>query len=103
MYMAKDLKPITKRYSLTTEERTKVQNLQSVLGILALQSEGIRNSLMLELARTKSRNGIKENQAPEGFVRNVDFDPDKFEIVVTDIPVPEKPAEVKNDPNEAKN
>ena len=56
--------------------------------------------------------GIKENTSPEGYVRDISADGEKFEIVVTDVPLAAKPAEVpstpektqqvKNTPTEAK-
>lgn len=42
-------KPITKRFSLSKEEREKVGNIQSVMGILALLRRGMDHTLTLAL------------------------------------------------------
>lgn len=92
---------IQHRYTLTQEEREKIQNLQSVLGILGLQREGLNHSIMLEIARIRKRCGIQEN-GPEGFQRVVDFDPQKYEMVVSDLKIvkkEEKPVKDEKLPN----
>lgn len=89
-------KPIVKRYSLTKNEREKVGNIQSVLGILALQREGLQHSMTLALMGARQRMAIKDSDAPEGYVRSVDFDPQTDEIIVTDMPKPDEPAQEAN-------
>lgn len=76
-----------KTYSLNKEEMSKIQNIQSVIGILALQREGLSNSLSLELMRARQRLGIHDADAPEGYRRQVEFDYDKFQLIVTDVPI----------------
>jgi hypothetical protein len=88
----------TKRFSLSKDEREKVQNIHSVMGIMALQREGLQHSLMLELARARERLSIRDNEAPEGYIRNVDFDPQSYELIVRDIPKPPEPAEKPDNP-----
>ena len=93
----------TKRYTLSAIEQETIKNIQSVKGILAYLQEGMRNSLMIEISRAQQRVGVKETDAPEGFVRTVNFDPNKFELVVTDLPKDVKPAETaKATPEPAK-
>lgn len=82
-----------KRYSLTKEEMTQIQNIQSVIGILALQREGLNNSLSLALMRARQRLAIHDSDAPKGFNRQVEFDYDKFQLIVTDVPVKEEKKE----------
>lgn len=82
-----------KRYSLIKEEKEKIQNIQSVMGILALQREGLNNSLTLALMQARVRLNIKDSDAPEGFVRSVDFDSGTFEMIVTDVPMPKPPVD----------
>lgn len=72
-----------RRFSLTQEERMKIQNMQSVKGILLLELDAMNNSIMLEVMKARSRLNVND-QAPEGYVRSVDFDYDKLEIIVTD-------------------
>lgn len=79
-----------KTYSLNKEEMSKIQNIQSVIGILALQREGLNNSMTLELMRARQRLGIHDADAPEGYRRQVEFDYDKFQLIVTDVPVKEE-------------
>ena len=82
-----------KRFSLSKEEREKIQNIQSVMGILGIQREGLQHSMMLELAKARARLDIKDNEAPDGYVRNVDFDPQTYELLVRDFPKPPEPKE----------
>lgn len=93
----------TKRYNLSTTEMETIKNIQSVKGILMYLQEGMRNSLMIEISRAQQRVGIKETDAPEGFVRTVNFDPNKFELVVTDLPKDVKPVEKPAEPVKALN
>jgi len=79
-----------KTYSLTKEEMAKIQNIQSVIGILALQREGLNNTMSLELMRARQRLGIHDADAPEGYKRQVEFDYDKFQLIVTDVPIKEE-------------
>ena len=90
----------TKRYTLSAIEQETIKNIQSVKGILAYLQEGMRNSLMIEISRAQQRVGVKETDAPEGFVRTVNFDPNKFELVVTDLPKDVKPEKTENKPAE---
>lgn len=91
----------TKRFSLSKEEREAVGNIQSVMGILSLLRKGMDHSLTLALMNARLRMGIKDSDAPEGYVRSVDFDPNSDELIVRDVPKPpepkadEKPAEPK--------
>lgn len=85
-----------KRYSILKEEREKIQNIQSVIGILALQREGLNNSINMLLMGIRMRLAIKDSDAPKGYVRSVDFDPSTYELVVTDSKLPE-PGEGKAD------
>jgi len=79
----------TKRFSLSKEAKEKIQNIHSVLGILALQREGLNNSMMLELARVRQTLSI-EDKGPEGYARQVTFDPATYEMIVTDFPKPQE-------------
>lgn len=103
--MSDDLKNQVKqkRYSLSKEEREKVQNVQSVMGILALQREGLQHSLILEIAKARQRLSIRESDAPEGYIRSVDFDPNSFELIVSDIPKPKEPVKDEKPAEPAKN
>lgn len=83
----------TKRYSLSKEERERVGNVQSVMGILSILRKGLDHELTLGLMQARVRLGIKDSDAPEGYLRNVDFDPDSDELIVRDVPAPEEKAE----------
>jgi hypothetical protein len=50
------------------------------------------HSLTLALMNARLRMGIKDTDAPEGFVRSVDFDPSSDELIVRDVPMPPEPA-----------
>lgn len=96
----------TKRFSLSKQERENVQNIQSVMGILSLLRKGMNHSMTLALMEARVRMGIKDTDAPEGFVRSVDFDPNTDELIVRDVPKPPEPAKGSNGvakPEEAKN
>jgi len=86
----------TKRFSLSKEERDRVQNIQSVMGILSMLRKGMDHSLTLALMETRVRLNIKDTDAPEGYVRVVDFDPNTDELIVRDVPKPPEPAKGKN-------
>lgn len=88
---------ITKRYSLSKEEREKIGNIQSVMGILSLLRQGMDHSLTLALMGARVRLSIKDTDAPEGHLRQVDFDSKTDELIVRDIPKPKEP-EVKEKP-----
>ena len=80
-----------KRFSLSKDERDAVANIQSVMGILSLLRKGMDHSLTLALMQARVRLGIKDSEAPEGYVRSVDFDPSSDELIVRDIPKPPEP------------
>ncbi len=82
---------IVKRFSLSKEEREKIQNIQSVMGILALEREGLNHSIGVALVGVRQRLGIGEHSAPEGFIRDITYDSNTYELVVTDIPKPKEP------------
>lgn len=88
-----DSKVIQKRFSLTKEERIKVENIQSVMGILRLLQDGMSHSLTLALMSARVRLNIKDTDAPKGYTRNVGYDADKAELIVTDAPNPPEPSE----------
>lgn len=87
----------TKRFSLSKDERDAVANIQSVMGILSLLRKGMDHSLTLALMQARVRLGIKDSEAPEGYVRSVDFDPSSDELIVRDIPKPPEPKEAKKE------
>lgn len=97
-------KVIKKRFSLSKQERESIQNIQSVVGILKLLRQGMDYSLTLELAQARHRLNLGNDKTPEGYVRNVDFDSESNELVLTDSPVPEKEdkKEEKKDDNPSK-
>jgi hypothetical protein len=88
----------TKRFSLSKEERERVGNIQSVMGILSLLRKGMDHSLTLALMEARVRMGIKDSDAPKGFVRSVDFDPNSDELIVRDVPMPPEPAKKPDEP-----
>ncbi len=87
----KPLEIKTKRYSLSKQERESVGNIQSVMGILSLLRKGLDHSLTLALMQSRLRLGLKDTDAPEGYTRSVDFDPNTDELIVRDIPTPPEP------------
>ena len=91
-----------KRYSLETEEREKMQNTQSVLGILSMQKEGLNYSIMLQLSMIRKRLNINE-ESPEGYDRIIDFDPEKYDLLVIDVPKPKEPVNNEMPVDEAEN
>lgn len=90
---------LVKRYSIATEEKEKIQSIQSVMGIHALEREAMLDKMYMTIARIKNRMDIKY-EAPEGYTRSADIDTETWEIVVTDTKIDEK--SVKEE-NEAKN
>lgn len=83
-----------KKFSITTEERQQLENIQSIIGILLLQREGMRDSMSIAIMKIQQRLGLKESDAPAGFVRSIDFNTQNFEFIVTDAPKPPEPAKV---------
>lgn len=90
--MSEEPKIITKRFSLSKQERENVGNIQSVMGILAMLRKGLDHSLTLALMEARVRLSIKDSDAPKGYTRSVDFDPQTDELIVRDIPNPPEPA-----------
>ena len=90
--MSEEPKIITKRFSLSKQERENVGNIQSVMGILAMLRKGLDHSLTLALMEARVRLNIKDSDAPQGYMRSVDFDPQTDELIVRDIPNPPEPA-----------
>lgn len=84
---------IKKTYPLSVQERQTIQNLQSVMGILKILRDGLNYSITLEVAKVRDRLKIKESDAPEGFQRVVDMDPERYEMLVYDIKIKEKEEE----------
>lgn len=78
--------PKEKRYSILKEEKEKILNIQSIIGMLALQREGLQRSIDITLMMARQRLAIKDSEAPEGYERNVSFDMEKYELIVTDVP-----------------
>ena len=85
----------TKRYSLSKQEREAIGNIQSVMGILSMLRKGMNHSLTLELMNVRVRLNLKDSDAPKGYVRSVDFDPNTDELIVTDAPLPKELKEDK--------
>lgn len=81
----------THRYSLTKQERESVQNLQSVMGILSILRKGVDHSLTLALMQARVRLNLKDSDAPAGYIRVVDFDPESDELICRDVPKPPEP------------
>lgn len=86
-----DPKVKTKRFSLTNEERSKIENIENIIGIHHLETQGLEALLRLELMKVRVRIGIKDNEAPEGYERSVQFDPATAELIVVDAPKPPEP------------
>lgn len=89
-----------KRYSLSKEEREHVGNLQSVIGILAILRKGVDHSITLALMGARQRMAIKDTDAPEGYLRSVDFDPNTDELIVVDAPIPPELKKAEEAPKE---
>jgi len=100
--MAEEKKVITKRFSLSKQEREAVGNIQSVMGILALLRKGMDHSLTLALMQARVRLNIKDTDAPEGYTRSVDFDPNSDELIVRDVPTPPEPKQEEKEAGEQK-
>ena len=81
---AKDVK----RFPILKEEKEMIQDLQTISKMLQLQNEGIRNSILLELARIRKRLDIKEMSDKPGLTRVIDFDPVTYEYLVKDFVMP---------------
>lgn len=81
----------THRYSLTKQERESVANLQSVMGILSILRKGVDHSLTLALMQARVRLNLKDADAPAGYIRVVDFDPESDELICRDVPKPPEP------------
>lgn len=81
----------TKRYSLSKEEREKIGNITSVMGILSLLRQGMDHSLTLALMGARVRLNLKDSDAPEGHIRQVDYDSKTDELIVRDVPKPKEP------------
>ena len=75
--------PIEKRYSLDGEEREKVQRLTRMLRDADATVESIALNLNKKLISVRDRLHVDE-KVPENIDRNVGFDPDALELVVTD-------------------
>lgn len=88
-------KNIQKKYSLTQEEKEKIQNYQSIMAILRIQREGLASLIREEITGIRNRIGLTY-QAPEGYERVIDFDPDTYEITVSDLFVEKKEEPLKN-------
>ena len=77
-------KEVVKRFKLSNDQKELLQNIQSVMGIMNLQYEGMRGKLMLEIAKIRKNLDIKEEDAPLGFQRFVDLDDKTWEMIVID-------------------
>ena len=75
--------PIEKRFSLSGEEREKVQRLTRMLRDTDAMVESIALNLNKKLISVRDRLGVDE-KVPENIDRNVRFDPDALELIVTD-------------------
>lgn len=83
----------SKRYSLPKESKLEIQNIQSVMGLLSILRESVSLKLTAELVKNRIALNIKDEDAPEGYTRSVDFDAEKYELLVTDVPTPPEPKE----------
>ena len=86
--MSEELKPKEKRFSFSTQEKMRIENIESVLGIMSIQREGVMNSRQLALMEVRVRIGVKDSDAPKGYSRVVTYDSKASEIVVIDTPLP---------------
>lgn len=93
--MSQETKPIVKKYSLSKEEKLQAENYTAVMGMLAIQRQGVSDSLHIMLQGVRARVGKVAESVPEGYERSMSFDPNSYEIVITDMPITPKPEEPK--------
>lgn len=86
-------KPKEKRFSISKEDREKLDKLQAVAYSLKIQHDGIMDSIYIELERIKMRLSVMSG-VPEGVERVVTFDKKNNQLVALDF--------VKNDVKRAK-
>lgn len=84
---------IKKTYTLSSEEKSILQNTESVMGILQILRDGLRLKLTAEVEKIKLRVGVSENNPPEGFDRIIQMDPNRYELMVFDIKKGTRPPE----------
>ena len=96
-------KDLIKRFSILTAEREQLERIQSVMGILNIQRDGLQLMVIRELAKIRTRLNINEKDAPDGYERFVDIDPDKWEMLVIDRPILKQPEDAAKVENMAKN
>ena len=85
--------PKVKKLMMTTQELETLQAVHSVDGIIDVLKEAINFSLIIKRQSIKQRLSI-ENQIP-GHSRNVNFDIESGEVVITDFPDETPKAEEK--------
>ena len=80
--------PKTKKFTFSTEELTKLKDLEAGIIISRAQIDGMQIYKNAILSATHKRVGI-DGEAPKGFTKNIQYNLGKNEIIYTEIPINE--------------
>ena len=80
-------KDLIKKFSITAEEKDKLQTYQSILSIHNIEMDAIKQALIKHVISIRVRLNINEKDAPKGYERFVDIDPVSYEMLVIDRPI----------------
>jgi hypothetical protein len=99
-------KDLIKKFSILPGEVEMFKTFQSILTIHNVEMDAVKGALVRHAINVRKRLDVKEEDAPKGYERFVDFDPETYDLLVIDRPIiaePKVPANVEKAPIEAKN
>lgn len=76
-----------KRIPITSQEKQVFETLQNVLAIHNIEMDALKEALLKHAVSIRRRLNIEEKDAPEGYERFVEFDPNTYDLLVIDRPI----------------
>ena len=96
-------KDLRQRMPILPEEKQKFETYTNILAIHNVEMEAVKGLLIRHAISIRKRLGIEEKDAPKGYERFVEFDPETYDMLVIDRPVLEEKEKIENAIDEAKN
>ncbi len=93
-------KDMRQRMPITSQERQTFETLQNVLAIHNIEMDALKNALLKHAISIRQRLGVEEKDAPKGYERFVEFDPNTFDLLVIDRPILQEKEKIEKAINE---
>lgn len=82
-----------RKYSLNELEKSNMDDFRRIQKDLEIQIQGVGRMMDVLTVQVQMRVGIVHEQAPEGYRRELSYDPIKGVLIVTNVPEPKPQAQ----------